>query len=197
MSSPSPSALDPAVLAAGRRVLARHGYHGASAERLAAEAGVSRVTLHRKGITKDSILVALTEQAVHAYRAALWPALTGHRPAVERLEAALRALCDVAEDHLELLLALQSRTDGVFHEADVEDGEGVLTRSVFTEPIERLLADGAADGSLRVLDRQATATLLFNLVGWTYIHLRSGHRWPAETARERTIDIALHGLGTS
>ena len=64
------------LLDAGRRVLARYGYHGATAERLAEEAGVSRVTLHRRGVSKDSILADLTELALRNYREALWPALT-------------------------------------------------------------------------------------------------------------------------
>jgi Tetracyclin repressor-like, C-terminal domain len=69
-----------------------------------------------------------------------------------------------------------------------------MTRSVFTEPLERLLRDGIADESLREVDPVQTATLLFNLVGWTYIHLRTGHHWTPEHAREQTVQIALHGV---
>ncbi len=68
-----------------------------------------------------------------------------------------------------------------------------MTRSVFTEPLERRLRDGIADGSLRKLDPVETATVLFNLVRWTYVHLRTGHRWTPLHAREQAIDIALHG----
>src|SRR3954469_21048093 len=99
------------ILAAGQRVLARFGYHGATAERIADEAGVSRVTLHRRGITKDTILAELSARAVDSYRAALWPALTAPGTGAERLEAALTALCNQAEDNLELLVALRSQTD--------------------------------------------------------------------------------------
>ena len=146
---------------------------------------------HRRGIRKQDILDALTEKAVEAYRAALWPALTGPGTGGERLEQALRALCHSAEDNLELLVALRSQTDAIFHEPDA--GEA-MTRSVFTEPLERLLRDGIADGSLRKVDPVETATVLFNLVGWTYVHLRTGHRWMPEHARERTVEIALHGV---
>ena len=52
--------------------------------------------------------------------------------------------------------------------------------SVFTEPVQRLLADGVADGSLAVDDPEETATVLFNLVGHTYRHLRAGHGWSPE-----------------
>jgi AcrR family transcriptional regulator len=184
------SAHDDDLLSAGQRVFARFGYHGATAERLAEEAGLSRVTLHRRGITKDSILAELSARAVESYRAALWPALTAPGSGAERLEAALHALCAQAEANLELLVALRSQTDAIFHEADEEP----LTRSVFTEPLERLLRDGAQDGSLREVDFPEIATVLFNVVGWTYVHLRTGHRWPPERAARHLLSIALEGL---
>jgi len=186
--------IDAALLEAGRRALRRHGWHGLTAERIAQEAGISRVTLHRRGVRKQDILDALSEKALKDYRAALWPALTAPGTGAERLEQALRALCESAEENLELLVALRSQTDAIFHEPD--SGEA-MTRSVFTEPLERLLRDGDADGSLRPVDPTETATILFNLVGWTYIHLRTGHRWAPDHARERTVEIALHGVVSS
>lgn len=187
------AAIDDALLEAGRRALRRHGWQALTAERIAEEAGISRVTLHRRGIRKEDMLAALADRATEAYRAALWPALTAPGTGRERLEQALHALCRSAEENLELLVALRSQTDAIFHEDQPEEA---MTRSVFTEPIERLLRDGRADGSLRDLDPVETATLLFNLVGWTYIHLRTGHRWTPEHARERTIEIALGGVAS-
>jgi AcrR family transcriptional regulator len=165
-----------------------------TAERIAQEAGISRVTLHRRGVRKEDILATLTDRAIEHYRAALWPALTAPGSGRERLEQALHALCESAEENLELLVALRSQTDTIFHEDQPEE---VMTRTVFTEPIERLLRDGIADGSMRELDPIETATLLFNLVGWTYVHLRTGHRWAPQRARERTIEIALHGVASA
>src|SRR3954447_10827291 len=180
---------DQTMLEAGQRVLARFGYHGATAERIAEAAGISRVTLHRRGITKDTILAELSTRAVESYRAALWPALTGPGSGAERLEQALLALCEQAEENLELLVALRSQSDAIFHDS----GEEPLTRDVFTEPLERLLRDGAQDGSLRTTDFPETATVVFNLVGWTYVHLRTGHRWPPECALKHLIAIAMEG----
>src|SRR4051794_36236064 len=184
------SATPPDLLDAGERTLARFGYHGATAERIAAEAGVSRVTLHRRGITKDTILAELAERATERYRAALWPALTAPGTGGERLTAALEALCDQTDKHLELLVAMRSQTDAVFH----EPGPEPATRSVFTEPLERLLRDGAQDGSLRSVDCTEMATVLFNLVGWTYVHLRTGHRWAPDRASRDVLSIVLDGL---
>ena len=180
----------PQLIDATRRALERYGYAGATLERIAAEAGVSRVTLHRRKVSKDGLLAELVVRATEDYRRAMWPALTGAGTAAERLGAALDALCEAAEEQMAVLVALRSQSDRVFH----REGEEVLTRSVYTEPLERLLRDGAADGSLREVDPVETATVLFNLVGWTYVHLRTGHGWRPDRARDAVLDPVLHGL---
>jgi AcrR family transcriptional regulator len=182
------------VLQAAQRVFEQHGYAGATIERIAAEAGVSRVTLHRRGLTKDTLLGELVASATEDYRRAMWPALTGQGTGAERLAQALEALCGAAEEHMALLVALRAQSDGIFHRDDEEEA---LTRTVFTEPLEKLVRDGIADGTLRHVDPVETATVLFNLVGWTYIHLRTGHGWKPERARRATLDPVLHGLLTA
>jgi AcrR family transcriptional regulator len=186
--------LDDALVAAARRALARHGAARATLERIAEEAGLSRVTLYRRGLTREAVLAALAERAVDDYRRALWPALTARGHAAERLRRALGALCQLAEDNLELLLALAPRGDALVHARARNAEEGVLSRRAFIEPLERLLRDGAADGTLRETDARETATVLLNLVGWTYVHLRAGHRWSARRARATTLDLALRGV---
>lgn len=178
------------LLDAARRVFAEQGYTGATLERIAAAAGVSRVTLHRRGVTRDGLLAELVARATDDYRRTMWPALTTDGSGAERLELALEALCQAAEEHMALLIALRAQSDAVFHQEDDE----ALTRSVFTEPLERVLRDGLADGTVRDCDPVEMATVLFNLVGWTYIHLRSGHGWKPDRARAATLEPALHGL---
>lgn len=189
----TPAPTDPLVLEAARRVFSAHGYAGATLERIAAEAGLSRVTLHRHGVTKDRLLAELVDRATEDYRRAVWPALTGHGTGAERLQQALEALCRSAETHMALLVALRAQTDAVFHRQDEEEA---MTRTVFTEPLEKLLRDGMDDGSLREVDAVEMATALFNLVGWTYVHLRTGHGWRPERAQRATLDPVLHGLLT-
>ncbi len=182
---------DPHLLDAAKRTFATHGYAGATIERIATAAGVSRVTLHRRGVTKDGLLAELVARATEDYRRVMWPALTGEGTGAERLALALEALCDSAEEHMALLVALRAQADGIFHRGDEDEA---LTRSVFTEPLEKLLREGTADGSLRDVDPVESATVLFNVVGWTYIHLRTGHGWKPERARRATLDSALNGI---
>jgi AcrR family transcriptional regulator len=185
-------AYDEHILVGARRALERHGWQDTTLERIATEAGTSRMTLHRRGVTRDGVLAALAERLEQQYRDALWPALTEPGDGRERLEHAMHALCGVMEGNLWLIAALGDRPrDAIFH----EDGDDALTRSVFTEPVERLLRDGAADGSLRTVeDPRETATVLFNLIGWTYRHLRTGHGWSPERVERGVVSIALDGV---
>jgi len=191
VSTSDVSAPDRQLLDGARRAIALHGWEAATLQRVADAAGVSRMTLHRRGVTKELLLRWLAADMAAEHREALWPALTGPGDARERLERALAAQCQLSEGNLELLEALGSRAhDAVYH----EDERPALTRDVFVEPLRRLLQDGAADGSLREVDEAETATVLLNLVGFTYRHLRLGHGWEPERAQTAVLDIALRGV---
>jgi AcrR family transcriptional regulator len=187
------SVLDETLLDGAHRAIERWGWREATLERIATEAGVSRMTLHRRGVTREGLLGALTQRLEDAYRAGMWPALTAPGSGRERLEQALAGYCEAVEANLEVLAALaEADHNAIFH----EDGPRGLSRPAFTEPIRRLLQDGAADGSLAAEDPEETATLLLNLVSWTYRHLRRGHGWEAERARDGVLRIALDGVAS-
>ncbi|MDX6375726.1 MAG: hypothetical protein QOE98_29 [Gaiellaceae bacterium] len=180
------------IVGAARR-LARDGrLRAASMQDLADEAGLSRVTLYRRGATRDNVLQALRAELAREERDAIWPAIVSDGTGRERLERALRALCASGEDTLGLFGALSDEvSDAIYHDGD----ERRLTREEFVAPFRRLLLDGAADGSLRPLtDPDEVATILYNQVSWTYRHLRTGHGWDAERAADGVIALALDGL---
>jgi AcrR family transcriptional regulator len=189
MSEPE---VPPHIVDAARHVLAQDGLAAATLERISAAAGTSRMTLHRRGVTKESILRALADQLQLAYRDAFWPALVSKGTGRERLRLALELQCEVTERNLATLEALSEHArDQIYH----DPGPGRLTRREFVEPLERLLIDGAADGTLGAVDPEETATVLFNAVGHTYRHLRSGHGWSPERARTGVIQLVIDGLG--
>jgi AcrR family transcriptional regulator len=192
MSVPAaPQLDDPQVLRGARRAVERYGWQDVTLDRIAAEAGLSRMTLHRRGVSRAAVLDALAAQLEREYRDAMWPALAAPGSGRERLERALAAECEVAEANLRLLGALsEGPRAAIFHDQDARG----LTRGVFTAPLQRLLADGAADGSLRPVDGAETATVLFSLVGFTYRHLRQGHGWAPARARRAVLSIALEGV---
>jgi len=193
----SPDQVPPHIVDAARHVLAEDGLAAATLERISEAAGVSRMTLHRHGVSKQRILTALAVRLEAEYRDAFWPALVSKGNGRERLTEALRNLCDVTEHNLGLHAALSARTrDEIYHEQDT--GDGALTRAAFVEPLERLLLDGAGDGSLAVQsDSAETATVLFNAVTHTYGHMRTGHGWTPKRARHALLRLVIDGLGAA
>jgi AcrR family transcriptional regulator len=186
-----PGRVSPRIIDAAQHVMEHDGFAAATLERIAAAAGISRMTLHRRGVSKADILGALSERLESDYRAALWPALVSTGTGRDRLADALRRLCEVTERNLSSHEALSIHTRNMIYHED--DSRG-LTRKVFVEPLERLLLDGAADGSLAVVDAEESATVLFNAVAHTYSHLRSGHRWPPARARDAVVGLVLNGV---
>lgn len=182
--------IEPRLIDATAAAIARWGLQGTTRERIAAEAGVSRATIYRRDVTRDQLVAALTERAGQTFRNAIWPAITGRGTAAQRLEAALEAMCSAADEYLPLLAGMFLAHGEIFH----QPGPEALTVDIFAEPFERLLIDGAGDGTLRRLPETVTATVLFNMVGWGYIHLRASHHWSQEAARRNVIELALHGL---
>ncbi len=179
------------VVDGARRAIATGGWQGATLTRIAEEAGMSRMTLHRRGLGREEIFALLARDYEDAFRAALWPFVTGRGTGAERLQATLVAVCEVTEDHLSFLAALDEEADKRFFHESV--GE-VRSRDGYINPIERLLADGIADGSIRTVDVEETATVLVNAVDRTYRHLRRAHDWDEERSRAALIDLVLRGL---
>lgn len=183
--------VDPLILEGARKVAARHGWRAATLADIAKAAGISRMTLHRRGADRAVIRRALVTVLEEAYRDAFWPALISHGPARDRLEQMLLAQCDVEARFPGLDEVLDEAEHGkTFH----EPGDEAMSRDVFVSPLRRVLVDGQADGTLSVVDPEETATLLFNLVSWTYRHLRRSHRWSHNRAAAAIIRVVLHGV---
>jgi AcrR family transcriptional regulator len=180
------------VFDAARRLAGRNALASASMEDIAREAGIARVTLYRRGETRPAIVDALRRELAHDERELLLPILAGEGDARTRLTRALEAVCTTTEARADLLAGIDAAArNAIYH----EPGEEALTRSEFVAPIVRLLRDGALDGSLRdFADPEEAATVLYNQVSWTYLHLRREHRWSAEHAARAVIDLAMGGV---
>jgi AcrR family transcriptional regulator len=174
-----------------RRAVARYGWSGATLERIAREAGVSRMTLYRRGLGREELFQLLAAAYEEDFKASLWPAVTRRGTGLERLRAALLSVGEVTERYLDFLAGLDDETDTrLFHE---EEGE-VRSRDAYIAPVERLLVDGIADRSIRDVPIEETAVVLVNAVDRTYRHLRSAHRWGPERASELMLELVCAGL---
>lgn len=181
--------LDDAILAAAARILTEKGWAALTLEAVAEQSGVSRATLYRRGTTRELIAAALAERAAAGWKDAIWPALTAAGSAAERLELALRASCAAIELHPGVLSAPPNPVVDATATPPIASTLG----DVFVDPFERLLADGAADGSLDPgAHRRATATLIFSAVSRGYVAARGVVS--AQDAADTVVRAILRGV---
>jgi AcrR family transcriptional regulator len=184
-SSPAKEPPEPKLIVAARKAIEKHGYAGLTLERIAAEADVSRVTLHRRGHSKDEIFNALILQVREEHRDALWPALTASGDGADRLRMAVAKICDMCERDLDVMLAMRAQLDAAAHGALALDPQ---TNWIVAEPLQVLARDGIADGSLREGDPEELGAVLVNWAGWSYVHLRTAFGWKQRRARGVVVD---------
>lgn len=178
------------LLAAVEQAMEERGFAGATAEAIAEAAGVSRVTLYRRGLTKEGLIGMAAMRAAAEFREASLAPLTDAGSGRERLDLLLAALFDLADRHLALLAGFYDGPTALFHLGGGGGEPSTLTRFEYTEPFARLLRDGIVDGSLASADPDEDAEVIFNTAGWTYVHFRRSHGWAARRARRAVTRIA-------
>lgn len=179
------------VVEGARRAIELHGWQAATLARIAVEAGLSRMTLYRRGLGREEILALLVDAYERDFRDSLLPAVAGRGSGLERLRRALLSVCEVTERHLPFLRGLDEETDQrLFHERT-----GVVrSREAYVSPFQQVLEEGIRDGSIREVDVRETSTLLVNAVDRTYRHLRIAHGWPPARARRALLDLLARGV---
>lgn len=175
--------IDPHLIDAAAMVLDTAGLSGLTLVAIAEAAGVSRVTLHRRGTTVDEYVVAVLGRASDDLRASLWDILTSSRSASDRLREALTILCEVCERHSGIMAAM-------YCVPALPRDPGRTTSFEFIEPYVKLFTDGSGDGSIVSDDPLADATLVANSVAWTYLHMRRAHGWSLADATEHVVSMA-------
>ena len=184
--------VDEGLLDATEAVLAEHGFEGVSLERVAERADRSRVTLWRQGVTKDTLVTGLLQRLTDDFVSAFWPVLNAPGDGRRQLEAAIEALFEVADRHLDLLAV----SDQVFHWA-AERCEFPAGSHGFLGPFIGALRLGREDGSLEVPGRtEDGADVVFNTACWGYVHLRHRHRWSRKRARAQIQTALVRGFAT-
>jgi len=184
---------DDELLDATESVLIERGFDGLTLERVGDLAGLSRVTLWRRGVTTETLVTGLLQRLADDYEAEFWRILESSGTGFDRLAECLEALFAVADRHMDLLAV----SDEVFHWAAERcrfpDGwTGFLT------PFVGALRAGSADGSITLTGRPSDAAdVVFNTACWGYVHLRRRHRWPSKRARSQISALLLEGIRTS
>ncbi len=174
--------LEARILDAALEVIRAFGVDGVTVDRVAAAAGRSRVTLHRRGIGRIEILEAVARRVALDFEASIVPALSAPGTAAERFDSFWSAMFDAADQHLQFLAGLFAGSESPFHrQVGGTPASEIATDAKFVAPVERLLRDGELDGTLAPqVDLHDAATVMFNATMWTYVHFRLAHQWSRE-----------------
>jgi AcrR family transcriptional regulator len=111
--------VDSRLLAVATELLDEEGWAALSLDRIAGSAGVSRATVWRAGLTRGAVErvlranpagqvgpgLGLRTRLAADCKDLMWRPLTMAGSGLDRLDAALRALCQVAERYLPLLVS--------------------------------------------------------------------------------------------
>ncbi len=183
--------MDSRLLAVATELLDQDGWSALSLDRIAERAGVSRATVWRAGLTRANVETMLRRRLAADYQELMWRPLTMPGSGLDRLQAALRSLCAVAERNLPLL----AHTDLAFHGPEL-DSVGVELD--YFGPWLRILEQAAADGSLPPVDNSTRFVVaLTDALLLSYVHLRAHHSsygWTADSTADYLIDLLSRGF---
>jgi AcrR family transcriptional regulator len=175
------------VVEGAHRAVELYGWQGATLARIAEEAGLARMTLHRHGLSRDEIFALLGAAYERDFSASVAAACERFGSPADRLVWGLEAVCAASERHLAFLRGLDEEADTrLFHDRG-------RSRAGYVSPIEGVLRDGIRDGTFRRVHVETTATLLVNAADRTYRHLRAAHAWTPARSRG-AIELLVRGL---
>lgn len=189
-----PRAVPPAIaskLPAAAAVFAEHGVDGTSIKDVSELIGVPRATLYYYFAGKEDILAFLLQSLLDDIARRVADALASGDAAIHRLRAVLATQLEVLganPDAAQLLVANLGRVGRLSDIASAVD-------AAFHEPVRDLLAAGAADGSLRPVNVERTASAIFGAVALVGLHeiLFRGALDPSEVL-EDVKELLLRGL---
>ena len=183
--------MDSRFLAVATELLDEEGWSALSLDRIAERAGVSRATVWRAGLTRANVERLLRLRLAADYQELMWRPLTMAGSGLDRLELALRALCEVAERNLPLL----AHTDLAFHGPDLDE---IGVELDYFGPCFPILEQAVTDGSLPPIeDRSRFVVALSDALLLTYVHLRAHHGaygWTADRTADHLINLLSHGV---
>lgn len=132
------------LLSAARSVFARRGYHGASVEEIAAEAGFSTGALYSNFDGKEDLFLALMDHVTDAYCAEIAAEVDGVSSIAERARGGARHWMEIVEREPEMLMLFVEFW--AYAARDPGARERIATSFRKTRHVlERLITDGARE----------------------------------------------------
>jgi AcrR family transcriptional regulator len=172
--------------------IADRGLDETKIEDIATATGVPKATLYYYFTGKDEILAFLLSEMLTLMEGEVAVAVAAPDSARERLAAVVRAQLIVMFDHPDICRALIGDLGRAGRVPEIADA----IRNAFHQPVEQLLRDGQADGSLRFLDDPAgAATAVFGAVTMSGLaHLVQPDQADPHTVANAVLDALIAGV---
>jgi len=177
-----------AYLCAATRLVNRHGYQGASVDRIATELGLTKGSFYHHHETKEELITACFERTFEAMRRAQDAARQAEGSGLDRLALACRALLRhqmSAEGPLLRITAWNA-----LPEALRRDTQRTMGR--LGDRFSTFMVDGMADGSIRVIDPTIAAQLLNGMINAA----AELERWVPDARADNVFDLFARPLFT-
>lgn len=173
-------------------LIAERGITEAKMDDIAAASGIPRATLYYYFTGKEEILAFLLTDMLEAIAGEVGAAVGTPGTARERLEAAVHAQIAVMLDQPAACRALVGDLGRATRLPELAHA----LQEAFQRPIEQLLAEGAADGSLHVQSDPEDASLaIFGAITVAGLyHAVEDTRPPAEQIAKRVLAVLMQGL---
>jgi AcrR family transcriptional regulator len=137
------------LLVAARKVFARHGFHGASVEEIAAEAGFSTGALYSNFDGKEDLFLVLMEREIDEHAREIAEAVSVRQTVSERATGGARQWMTMIEREPEVLLLFMEFWAYGVRDAGVRPKVAARFAQV-REMLTRLIADSAREFDLEL-----------------------------------------------
>jgi len=179
-----------AVLAAAAALMARHGYEGMSLADLAGMLNVSKPTLYHYVGSKAALFAEIVERSQRATIDFMAAVAAEQASGCEKLRRILVGYVEIVNSDPGTSLIF-SRAANV----SPDIAQQIVARSREANAIiRRVLREGEADGTLRVVDPSIVLQTLFGAANWTPNWFRPGGRLSLRELAELQADILLAGV---
>jgi AcrR family transcriptional regulator len=182
-----------AALPRAAAVFASQGLDGTRMEDIVEATGIPRPTLYYHFSSKEEILAWLLERLLRELAIEIGHVIDRDESARERLVAIVDVHLRVFAEHRELTVALLTDLGRITRIPELADA----IWASFHEPVRKLLRAGEADGSLRGVDDELTASSIFGTVTMVGLHyLATGEPLDPGPTAAKINDLLLRGLAT-
>lgn len=193
------SAVDPATNDTKTRILRvaadlfmRNGFASTSVRQIGQEAGVSQSALYHHIRSKAHLLKALHGRFIDEMLDRMRSAVESDRSSAERLSDAIGVVLSIIETHqaeVTVFLREQHALPPAMRRAIVK------RRDEVDRLIDRLIAEGIADGTMRSdLDPRLVRLGILGMCNWAYQWYRLGDRSDSQTIARTFSSIAIDGM---